>query len=122
MPFEKGWKGGPGRPTYREAIARIGAKASGALDDDGRTLTKTEAVVWAAYDEAMNGNIQAARFLAEHSEGSKTEITVTEVLTDAERIERIADLLDRARLRAAQESDPAPAIATPRRQKVTATL
>jgi hypothetical protein len=80
--FEKGVSGNPnGRPSFRDAINRLGAMMSD-IELDGRTLNNTEAAVLASIELAKKGDTNAIKFLAQHSEGtkvveeSKQEITI----------------------------------------------
>ena len=67
-----------GRPLgtgFRDVIRRLGALESKTLHPELGKLTKTEAAVLASFEMAEKGDTNALRFLAQHSEGTKAEVS-----------------------------------------------
>ena len=68
-------KGRPIGTGFRDVIRRLGALESKTLHPEFGKLTKTEAAVLASFEMAEKGDTNALRFLAQHSEGTKAEVT-----------------------------------------------
>lgn len=68
---ERPWDAG--RPTFRDAIRKIANQIT--VDAEGNPVTRTEAVVIAQFNLAGDtdkiGSTNAAKFLAQHSEGTE---------------------------------------------------
>jgi hypothetical protein len=106
-PFEEGHPGGPGRPSFRDLIDKVGSEV---VEAEGiGKITRSEKLIRGAFQLAEsaeeNTRVAAMKFIVSHKDGAKTAVDVTsageriESLTDDERIVRVAALLEQARER-----------------------
>lgn len=75
--FQDGHAGGPGRPSFRDIILRVGSEI---VDCEGvGRVTRSERLVRGAIDLAENGKdestrIAAFKFIATHTDGAKLNV------------------------------------------------
>lgn len=69
-PFEKGWKGGPGRPKKLPELDILIAEVLGA-NDNGKT--QAQRILEALRTRARNGDVKAAQILLDRGYGKAKE-------------------------------------------------
>ena len=84
-PFEEGSAGGPGRPSFRDLIDKVGSEIV-EVEGIGK-CTKSEKLVRGAFELAETGEentrVAALKFIATHRDGAKNinENTGTQTVT-----------------------------------------